>query len=94
MTISVYIYIVYWTIFVSCLIPSDYPLVFLRTKAEPPIFYMFAKAIVDDPAIIQQNKEKVHPSILPKNFITLCVLMYSEMEKQIFTNISQNNICL
>jgi len=32
---------------------------FLRTKAEPPIYYMPTKPIIDDPAIVEQNKEKV-----------------------------------
>ncbi|XP_039828089.1 pinin-like [Panicum virgatum] len=32
---------------------------FLRTKAEPPIYYMPAKPIIDDPTVIEQNKEKV-----------------------------------
>ncbi|KAM3294630.1 hypothetical protein ACQJBY_037489 [Aegilops geniculata] len=32
---------------------------FLRTKAEPAIYYMPAKPIVDDPVIAEQNKEKV-----------------------------------
>uniref|UniRef100_A0A453H5Q7 Pinin/SDK/MemA protein domain-containing protein n=1 Tax=Aegilops tauschii subsp. strangulata TaxID=200361 RepID=A0A453H5Q7_AEGTS len=32
---------------------------FLRTKAEPAIYYMPAKPIVDDPVIVEQNKEKV-----------------------------------
>ncbi|CAN6281763.1 unnamed protein product [Urochloa humidicola] len=32
---------------------------FLRTKAEPPIYYMPAKPIIDDPTIVEQNKEKV-----------------------------------
>ncbi|TVU45507.1 hypothetical protein EJB05_04996, partial [Eragrostis curvula] len=31
---------------------------FLRTKAEPPIYYMPAKPLIDDPAIVEQNKEK------------------------------------
>ncbi|KAG2546610.1 pinin-like [Panicum virgatum] len=31
---------------------------FLRTKAEPPIYYMPAKPIIDDPTVIEQNKEK------------------------------------
>ncbi|XP_066386574.1 uncharacterized protein [Miscanthus floridulus] len=30
---------------------------FLRTKAEPPIYYMPTKPIIDDPAIVEQNKE-------------------------------------
>jgi len=30
-----------------------------RTKAEPPIYYMPTKPIIDDPAIVEQNKEKV-----------------------------------
>jgi hypothetical protein len=34
-----------------------------RTKAEPPIYYMPTKPIIDDPAIVEQNKEKVYPSI-------------------------------
>ena len=33
--------------------------VFGRTKTEPPIYYMPAKPIIDDPAIVEQNKEKV-----------------------------------
>ena len=32
---------------------------FGRTKTEPPIYYMPAKQIIDDPAIIEQSKEKV-----------------------------------
>ncbi|XP_015691246.1 pinin [Oryza brachyantha] len=31
---------------------------FLRTNAEPPIYYMPAKPIIDDPAIAEENKEK------------------------------------
>ncbi|KAF2940860.1 uncharacterized protein [Oryza sativa Japonica Group] len=31
---------------------------FLRTTAEPPIYYMPAKPIIDDPAIAEENKEK------------------------------------
>ncbi|CAL4943913.1 unnamed protein product [Urochloa decumbens] len=31
---------------------------FLRTKAEPPIYYMPAKPIIDDPTVVEQNKEK------------------------------------
>ncbi|OQU91143.1 hypothetical protein SORBI_3001G124000 [Sorghum bicolor] len=30
---------------------------FLRTKTEPPIYYMPTKPIIDDPAIVEQNKE-------------------------------------
>ena len=40
---------------------------FGRTKAEPPIYYMPTKPIIDDPAIVEQNKEMVHPSILLKS---------------------------
>lgn len=47
---------------------------FGRTKAEPPIYYMPTKPIIDDPAVVEQNKEKVYPSILLKNF-NLCILM-------------------
>jgi len=32
---------------------------FGRTKAEPPIYYMPAKPIIDDRTVIEQNKEKV-----------------------------------
>ncbi|KAL6894431.1 hypothetical protein ACP4OV_008529 [Aristida adscensionis] len=32
---------------------------FLRTKAEPPIYYMPTKPIIDDPSIVEQNKEKI-----------------------------------
>ncbi|KAL6637080.1 hypothetical protein ACP70R_024652 [Stipagrostis hirtigluma subsp. patula] len=32
---------------------------FLRTKAEPPIYYMPTKPIIDDPTIVEQNKEKI-----------------------------------
>ncbi|KAJ1293996.1 hypothetical protein BS78_01G112400 [Paspalum vaginatum] len=32
---------------------------FLRTKAEPPIYYMPNTPIIDDPNIVEQNKEKV-----------------------------------
>lgn len=35
---------------------------FGRTKAEPPIYYMPAKPIIDDPIIVEQNKEKVYPN--------------------------------
>ncbi|KAF0913173.1 hypothetical protein E2562_020298 [Oryza meyeriana var. granulata] len=31
---------------------------FLRTNAEPPIYYLPAKPIIDDPAIATENKEK------------------------------------
>ncbi|XP_009409615.1 uncharacterized protein LOC135584787 isoform X2 [Musa acuminata AAA Group] len=32
---------------------------FLRTKAEPPIYYMPAKPLVDDPALVEQQREQV-----------------------------------
>ncbi|KAG1330697.1 pinin [Cocos nucifera] len=32
---------------------------FVRTKAEPPIYYMPAKPLVDDPTIVEQHKEQV-----------------------------------
>ncbi|XP_072974156.1 uncharacterized protein [Typha angustifolia] len=32
---------------------------FLRTKTEPPIYYMPAKPLMDDPATLEQDKEKV-----------------------------------
>jgi pinin len=32
-----------------------------RTKAEPPIYYMPAKPLIEDPTIVEQNKEKVYP---------------------------------
>jgi hypothetical protein len=43
--------------------------VFGRTKAEPAIYYMPAKPLSDDPAIVEQTKEKVGSSLcklLPK----------------------------
>ena len=40
---------------------------FGRTKTEPPIYYMPTKPIIDDPAIVEQDKEMVHPSILLKS---------------------------
>ncbi|WOL18503.1 pinin isoform X1 [Canna indica] len=32
---------------------------FLRTKAEPPIYYMPAKPLVDDPAVVEKQREQV-----------------------------------
>nr|XP_010910964.2 pinin [Elaeis guineensis] len=32
---------------------------FVRTEAEPPIYYMPAKPLVDDPAIVEQHKQQV-----------------------------------
>jgi hypothetical protein len=37
--------------------------VFGRTKAEPAIYYMPAKPLSDDPAIVEQTKEKVGSSL-------------------------------
>jgi len=34
-----------------------------RTKAEPPIYYMPTKPIIDDLAIVEQNKEKLNQYI-------------------------------
>lgn len=42
---------------------------FGRTKAEPPIYYMPAKPIIDDPTIVEQNKEKVYILLKTKNFV-------------------------
>jgi hypothetical protein len=38
-------------------------LLFVRTTAEPPIYYMPAKPIIDDPAIAEENKEKVFSAL-------------------------------
>jgi hypothetical protein len=48
--------------------------VFGRTKAEPPIYYMPAKPIIDDPTVIEQNKEKVYPT-QTENFIIVHALV-------------------
>jgi pinin len=39
------------------------PFVFGRTKAEPAIYYMPVKPLSDDPAIVEQTKEKVGSSL-------------------------------
>lgn len=40
------------------LTPSFSPFIFIRTKAEPPIYYMPTKPLDDDPTTVEQNKEK------------------------------------
>ena len=47
---------------------------FGRTKAEPPIYYMPAKPIIDDPTVIEQNKEKVYPT-QTENFVIVHTLV-------------------
>jgi hypothetical protein len=42
---------------------------FVRTKTEPPIYYVPTKPLIDDPTTVEQNKEKVHPMQV-KIFIT------------------------
>lgn len=57
----------HYTIYVCFLFDS---ICICRTKAEPAIYYMPAKPIVDDPVIVEQNKEKVFSyKLVLKNFM-------------------------
>lgn len=49
----------FYTYSLDYVVPCLTLLVFGRTKTEPPIYYTMAKPIIDDPAIVERNKEKV-----------------------------------
>ena len=57
--------------------PFSTPSVFGRTKAEPAIYYMPVKPLSDDPAIVEQTKEKVGSSLwkLYSKILVICTCL-------------------